>query len=151
MGGARVEHGLPGRVGSRVGNWRDFGYEYAGRAVTVDIAIHNGELLVTVAHLDTGYSVPPEQDGWYFVSPFYDIRDYQFSLLRAYARNGITCTPVRVLLLPVILVLGFLTAVLWYRDRRPPKGHCQSCGYDLAGNVSGACPECGVSVRTRER
>ena len=35
------------------------------------------------------------------------------------------------------------TAFLWHRDRRPPKGHCQTCGYDLTGNVSGVCPECG--------
>ncbi|UCG15461.1 MAG: hypothetical protein JSV19_09200 [Phycisphaerales bacterium] len=24
-----------------------------------------------------------------------------------------------------------------------PRGHCQSCGYNLTGNVSGVCPECG--------
>jgi hypothetical protein len=27
--------------------------------------------------------------------------------------------------------------------RRVPSGHCQNCGYDLTGNVSGRCPECG--------
>jgi predicted Zn-ribbon and HTH transcriptional regulator len=34
------------------------------------------------------------------------------------------------------------------RERRPflPPGHCQSCGYNLTGNVSGVCPECGTSV-----
>ena len=46
-------------------------------------------------------------------------------------------------LLPVLLVIGVSTALLWYRDRRPPKGHCQNCDYDLTGNVSGVCPECG--------
>ncbi len=35
------------------------------------------------------------------------------------------------------------TAFLFYRDRRHPRGHCQGCGYDLKGNVSGRCPECG--------
>jgi hypothetical protein len=29
---------------------------------------------------------------------------------------------------------------------RPPAGHCTACGYDLTGNVSGVCPECGRSV-----
>jgi len=29
---------------------------------------------------------------------------------------------------------------------RPPDGHCQSCGYDLTGNVSGVCPECGERI-----
>jgi predicted amidophosphoribosyltransferase len=33
---------------------------------------------------------------------------------------------------------------LYWRDRRHiPPGHCQSCGYNLTGNVSGICPECG--------
>lgn len=39
------------------------------------------------------------------------------------------------------------TLILFYRDRRrPPPGHCKKCGYDLAGNVSGRCPECGVAL-----
>ena len=46
----------------------------------------------------------------------------------------------------VLLILGIPTAFLWYRDRRPPKGHCQGCGYNLTGNVSGVCPECGEGV-----
>ena len=35
------------------------------------------------------------------------------------------------------------TVYLFWRDRRHPRGHCQECGYDLKGNVSGVCPECG--------
>ncbi len=27
-----------------------------------------------------------------------------------------------------------------------PPGHCQTCGYNLTGNVSGVCPECGTPV-----
>jgi hypothetical protein len=46
-----------------------------------------------------------------------------------------------------LLVLAALpTAWLWYRDRRPPKWHCESCGYNLTGNVSGVCPECGNRI-----
>ena len=31
------------------------------------------------------------------------------------------------------------------RERRPfyPPGHCKMCGYNLTGNESGVCPECG--------
>jgi rubrerythrin len=33
------------------------------------------------------------------------------------------------------------------RIRRLRKQHvCYHCGYDLTGNVSGICPECGMSV-----
>jgi hypothetical protein len=43
------------------------------------------------------------------------------------------------------------TAVLWYVDRRRiPAGHCQKCGYDLTGNVSGVCPECGTALPRNE-
>lgn len=32
------------------------------------------------------------------------------------------------------------------RWRRERKGWCLSCGYDLEGNVSGRCPECGKAI-----
>ncbi|MCG8406655.1 MAG: hypothetical protein MI923_15780 [Phycisphaerales bacterium] len=41
------------------------------------------------------------------------------------------------------------TVILFFMGRRIPKGHCQRCGYDLAGNVSGTCPECGVQTNYR--
>jgi hypothetical protein len=46
----------------------------------------------------------------------------------------------------LFLLASIPTAFLWYRDRRPPKGHCQTCGYDLTGNVTGICPECGTTA-----
>jgi hypothetical protein len=37
---------------------------------------------------------------------------------------------------------------VWVRriTRRPGRGHCRKCFYDLTGNVSGVCPECGTAV-----
>lgn len=26
------------------------------------------------------------------------------------------------------------------------RGYCEACGYNLRGNVSGVCPECGVAI-----
>jgi hypothetical protein len=43
----------------------------------------------------------------------------------------------------VFLCAATPTAYLFWRDQRPPKGHCQSCGYDPTDNTSGVCPECG--------
>lgn len=34
------------------------------------------------------------------------------------------------------------TTCLWRFGKRIPPGYCR-CGYDLTGNVSGVCPECG--------
>lgn len=52
------------------------------------------------------------------------------------------------------LIMYALTALVWapwirtkwQTRRRPPSGHCASCGYDLTGNVSGRCPECGREI-----
>ena len=46
----------------------------------------------------------------------------------------------------LVVAVGLPTAVLWWRDRRPMAGFCKFCKYDLTGNVSGTCPECGTAV-----
>ena len=33
----------------------------------------------------------------------------------------------------------------WWHARHG-RGHCRKCGYNLTGNVSGRCPECGKKV-----
>ena len=44
------------------------------------------------------------------------------------------------------LMIAVPTAWLWYLDRRrPAPGKCR-CGYDLTGNTSGRCPECGQTM-----
>jgi hypothetical protein len=44
------------------------------------------------------------------------------------------------------LMLAVSGGVMWAVARRPPDydpTRCRACGYDLTGNVSGVCPECG--------
>ena len=57
-------------------------------------------------------------------------------------------TMVRVQSILVALLVVFLTPAswLWWRDRSFPPGMCETCGYDLTGNASGHCPECGAAV-----
>ena len=44
---------------------------------------------------------------------------------------------------------GPVIAVAWGRGyRRTMRGQCVHCGYDLRGNASGVCPECGQRVRS---
>ena len=46
------------------------------------------------------------------------------------------------------VILAVATVFWWRRDRRHPSGHCQHCGYNLTGNQSGICPECGCATTT---
>lgn len=49
-----------------------------------------------------------------------------------------------------LVVVAIPTSILFYRDhKRIPPGHCQECGYNLTGNESGICPECGTEIRKR--
>jgi hypothetical protein len=44
------------------------------------------------------------------------------------------------------LLTAIPTVFLWRRDARCPEGFCEKCGYDLTGNVTGVCSECGTKV-----
>ena len=46
---------------------------------------------------------------------------------------------------PLFLLPAVATVVLYWRDRLRP-GLCRNCRYDLTGNVSGVCPECGEAI-----
>ena len=52
--------------------------------------------------------------------------------------------PIWVLLVPV-------TVIMYRRDRPAPPGLCQNCGYNLTGNVSRRCPECGKAVSSESK
>jgi hypothetical protein len=43
----------------------------------------------------------------------------------------------------LLLISTVFTGILWRIDRHP-KGFCSRCGYNLTGNTSGICPECGT-------
>ncbi len=63
----------------------------------------------------------------------------------------ITYSGLRFPLWLLLIVVAIPTAILFYRDRRHiPPGHCQKCGYDLTGNLSGRCPECGLACASRK-
>ncbi len=51
--------------------------------------------------------------------------------------------------LPFVVVTIPTTWVFWRDRRRIPPGHCQKCGYNLTGNESGICSECGSVWNTQ--
>jgi hypothetical protein len=50
--------------------------------------------------------------------------------------------------LPMVIfgIVPLVALSRWLLRRRIPEGHCQGCGYNLTGNVSGVCPECGGAI-----
>lgn len=51
----------------------------------------------------------------------------------------------------ISLLIGIPVAIFRKRRQPPPPGHCRNCGYDLTGNVSGICPECGRAIDARSK
>lgn len=47
----------------------------------------------------------------------------------------------------LLAAFSLLCAWRWRRAmRKPPDEQCRKCGYNLTGNTSGVCPECGTPV-----
>ncbi|NLX23240.1 MAG: hypothetical protein GXY55_16435 [Phycisphaerae bacterium] len=50
----------------------------------------------------------------------------------------------------ILLIASLILLIYGIRQRRrlaiSPRAICRSCGYDLQGNVSGRCPECGTEI-----
>jgi hypothetical protein len=44
-----------------------------------------------------------------------------------------------------------LSGMIRTRRRRRLEGHCRTCGYDLTGNASGVCPECGDVIPAKTK
>ena len=45
---------------------------------------------------------------------------------------------------PCVLITSSLLILRRWQSHRRPAGHCKRCRYDLTGNQSGTCPECGL-------
>ena len=50
----------------------------------------------------------------------------------------------------LFLIAPLIWLVLWGRAQQRARrvGYCPACGYDLTGNASGMCPECGRPMAT---
>lgn len=45
-----------------------------------------------------------------------------------------------------LLAFPGMLAIIFVRPPKLQPGHCKACGYDLTGNVSGRCSECGMPI-----
>jgi len=54
-----------------------------------------------------------------------------------------------IVLVPLWIPTLVALAAAWFFHRKTRvsiAGHCKKCGYNLAGNTSGVCPECGTKA-----
>lgn len=75
--------------------------------------------------------------GWHLGAP---LRKFRFRFEYTITRQAV-CLP----LWPFVIAPGVLAVLLWRNSRPWRPGHCR-CGYDLTGNESGKCPECGRAI-----
>jgi hypothetical protein len=117
-----------------------------------DITFSHGALSIWLESGQSTSTLPPEAGrsrGWTFMA----ILDSQIDTWYTYEATTTAGILEISLSIPLWMpfVLAFIpTAYLWYRDCPPTPGHCEKCGYDLTGNESGRCPECGGAVTKME-
>lgn len=64
--------------------------------------------------------------------------------------SGIATATGPFIILPLwgpLLLFATVAALAHRRARKPKAGTCAKCGYNLMGNVTGTCSECGTATR----
>jgi len=121
-------------------------------APDIYFSICRGRVLLSHSNFDmqrvfrpsTGFRTYPRED-FGFTRP-------EFGLAPPAASGAAGATYIILPFWTLLLLPAIPTAWLWYRDRRllscsPDHLFCRGCGYDLTGNTSGVCPECGEKTR----
>jgi len=97
-------------------------------------AVHVGWVAHSAAFASTGLEcLPATEWNWSGWLPRID---------RPSPGGGFVTLPVWLLALPLL----FPTLLQITRPARSLATACNSCGYDLTGNESGVCPECGIAM-----
>jgi len=75
-----------------------------------------------------------------------DFRNMSGDLCADYDFNQASVPPAHVWFEFCLFAMPGMLAIIFVRPPRLQPGHCKTCGYNLTGNVSGKCSECGAPV-----
>jgi hypothetical protein len=92
-----------------------------------------------------GLYIGPNPPGWFFERADFNPRINWWPLLVPNAALKAVALPLWIL----FVITAAVAVVSWRRLRARLPGHCRKCDYDLTGNESGVCPECGEKVQRR--
>jgi len=122
------------------------------------ISLENGKGWIVVSDVRTRLKpVEPGYKGWHH-GLLYQSFAAKFGGWWNYYRGDVTnkkldrhwrMIRVRVALstaLTAILPLTWFAWAIYQRRKRRVPGYCLHCGYNLTGNISGVCPECGKPI-----
>lgn len=125
--------------------WRNLGFFYVKSLVRgmqfTEVGVGQAELWCSRYDLPKGPE--PTRSFKFYLTPPNDSQ-YRHWLPHVVRHQGF-CRVILPLWIPLWLV-ALPTIFLFWHDCRVPPGHCQTCGYDLTGNTSGVCPECGTKL-----
>jgi len=91
-------------------------------------------------------SVPAARAVANYLKPSWSAAGFQVTSLN---QRGYAVRDLRIPYWALLIAAGIPLIVLIAKLRQVPPGHCRKCRYDLTGNVSGVCPECGTEIRQR--
>ena len=116
---------------SRTAFWWVAGTVVAINAISYAIGIGGGAYLI-------------DMPGLFFVGPLWD-----YALNSPVMEIALTVACVAISVLAWGYIAGRITGVVIARRKgivKIVKGFCSVCGYNLTGNASGVCPECGTKI-----
>lgn len=120
---------------------------YVGlRCISVGLALPGNwgiGLLVGQVYVQRGYVTAPLRPAFLYLHPPTTGTFAQLPQVLWESGTGVVLIPAWLPLGCLLLIINLLYV---YHMRRRRNLEC-ACGYDLTGNISGQCPECGTTVR----